>query len=200
MCIRSAGAYIDRVLSVLRESHVPLTWMLIQGVIFAGLTMLVTVRTNTARLLQHVGASFLFVEVPNWTRKCSMCMAIMNERWSEDLLSRLDAQFEVLASDTIRQCAASLAPNPRSNPSTDFGQSAVRLEQASAAASPALLDPFAAGENMGLVEPSIPSAGPMNSLDPFGELLGFENWENFWTAFPSQSGFGILESQGTDWI
>lgn len=79
----------------------PLHWMLVQGVLFAGITMLVTARTNARSLLEHVGASFVLVDIPNYTRRFSACIAVMTDRWDEDLLSKLEAQFENLASETL---------------------------------------------------------------------------------------------------
>ncbi|KAL6691344.1 fungal-specific transcription factor domain-containing protein [Trichoderma pleuroticola] len=48
-CIRSAGSYIDDVLKVLRVTNVPLSWMLVQGVLFAGLTVLATARPHSCK-------------------------------------------------------------------------------------------------------------------------------------------------------
>lgn len=93
---------------VLRNSNVPLSWMLIQGVIFAGLTMLITARTGVSVLTRQTGLQFLLVDLPSWTRKCSICLAIMNERWSEDLIAKLDTQFEALANDTLKMITSSV--------------------------------------------------------------------------------------------
>ncbi|KAL7917605.1 hypothetical protein ACQKWADRAFT_28474 [Trichoderma austrokoningii] len=79
----------------------PLSWMLVQGVFFAGLTILITVRTGFHQLTSHVEASFLLVDLQSWIRNCSICLTIMNERLQEELLSTLDAQYELLANDTL---------------------------------------------------------------------------------------------------
>lgn len=107
-CIRSAGEYLNCMAEILRSSNVPLSWMLVQGVLFAGLTMLITARTNVHVLATHAGISFLLVDLPSWTRKCSVCVSVVNERWKEDLLSKLDSQFELLANDTLRVISNSL--------------------------------------------------------------------------------------------
>ncbi|KAL3964903.1 hypothetical protein ACCO45_001907 [Purpureocillium lilacinum] len=85
-----------------------LSWMLVQGVLFAGLTMLVTARTCCHRLAARTGVRFFLVDLPAWSRKCLVCLAIMNERWNEDLLSKLDRQFELLADDTLEVISTQL--------------------------------------------------------------------------------------------
>ncbi|KAI5464195.1 fungal-specific transcription factor domain-containing protein [Mariannaea sp. PMI_226] len=107
--IRSAGEYLTCMTDTLRNSNVSLSWMLVQGVLFAGLTMLVTVRTNIRTLAAQVGLPFLLVDIPSWIRQCTICLTITNERWSEDLLARLDTEFEVLASDTIKLISTSIS-------------------------------------------------------------------------------------------
>lgn len=198
LCVRSAGNYIDDMLTVLRSSNVPLTWMLIQGVLFAGLTMLVTARTTVMKLIQHAGPAFLLVDFPNWTRKCSMCIAIMSERWKDDLLAKLDAQFEVLASDTLKMIATSFTEIDKSTSNT---QTPVLTQNS---------EPSAAFGNSG----SSNTADWLNSADntymdttipanwdfpqDFNDFLGFDNSQPFWTIFPTQSGFDVLDNLGTD--
>ncbi|KAL7931375.1 fungal-specific transcription factor domain-containing protein [Trichoderma chlorosporum] len=114
-CIRSAGIYLDNVLNILRVSNVPLSWMLVQGVLFAGLTMLVTARTGLLRLLPGAGAPFLLVDLHSWTRNCSICLAIMNERLKEDLLSKLESQFDSLANDTLRMISDTITSQTTNN-------------------------------------------------------------------------------------
>lgn len=92
--------YIEDLLATLRCSNVPLTWMLVQGAVFAGLTMLVTARTSTDELLQRAGLHFFMVDLATATRKCSLCLAIMNERLQDDLLTKIESQFEVIATQT----------------------------------------------------------------------------------------------------
>lgn len=87
---------------VIRSSRISLSWMLIQGVLFAGLTMLVTARTSFKKLLPMTGLHFFVADFPGWARKCAICLAIMNERWKEDLLVALEARFEALVNDTLR--------------------------------------------------------------------------------------------------
>ncbi|KAJ4535815.1 hypothetical protein HRR77_007759 [Exophiala dermatitidis] len=186
-CIRSAGTYIDNLLTVLRTSNVPLTWMLVQGILFAGLTMLVTARTTVSKLVTHVGASFLLVDFANWTRKCSMCMAIMNERWSEDLVSKLDAQFEVLANDTLKTVAASLTTR---NTSTATPQMPELRDDSNL---------VAMGPLSNISQDTVwPDNQESTYMDPFGGLLGFDNGQTFWNIFPSQSGFDFLDALGPE--
>ncbi|TDZ22772.1 Protein STB5 [Colletotrichum orbiculare MAFF 240422] len=60
----------------------------------------------------HTGWSFMLVDVPAWTRKCSVCLAIVSERWKEDLLLKLEAQFETLANDTLRVVSSAFSTQP----------------------------------------------------------------------------------------
>jgi hypothetical protein len=82
--------------------------MLVQGVLFAGLTMLVTARTGLRQLMSHAGVSLLLIDLHSWTKNCSICLAIMNERLQEELLSKLDSHFEILANDTLRMISSSM--------------------------------------------------------------------------------------------
>ncbi|KAF2010258.1 hypothetical protein BU24DRAFT_496998 [Aaosphaeria arxii CBS 175.79] len=107
-CLQSAGAYVTDISKVLQESDVPLSWMLIQGVLFAGLTMLVTTRLNFRQFDSQESFTLVLVDLPAWTRKCSICLAIMNERWDDDLLFRLISQFEDLVNDTLLHVSSAL--------------------------------------------------------------------------------------------
>ncbi|CAK7223177.1 hypothetical protein SBRCBS47491_005117 [Sporothrix bragantina] len=110
-CVRAAGAYLDCMVDVVRHSNVPLSWMLVQGVLFAGLSMLITARTSVTML--SADHRLLLVDLPMWTRRCSICLAVMNERWrtgedEESLLSQLESQFEALAGDTLSMITAAV--------------------------------------------------------------------------------------------
>lgn len=107
-CIRAAGAYIDNVDYLLKHSDVPTSWMLVQGVLFAGLTMLVTARTSFAKIPRQRSLQLLMVDYPAWTRRCAVCLAVMNERWDNTLLPKLAAQFEILADSTLRIISTTL--------------------------------------------------------------------------------------------
>lgn len=50
----------------------------------------------------------LMVDYPAWTRRCAVCLAIMNERWDNTLLPKLAAQFETLADSTLRIISTTL--------------------------------------------------------------------------------------------
>ncbi|KAL7941282.1 fungal-specific transcription factor domain-containing protein [Trichoderma barbatum] len=177
LCIRSAGSYIDDMLKILRASNVPLSWMLAQGVLFAGLTMLVTARTGLHRLLPHVGAAFLLVDLHSWTRNCSICLAIMNERLREDLLSKLDSQFELLANDTLRTISTNLtsqATNKSSHTSEiptniDEAENALRSEQT-----------FITNA----LSSDINFAEDWDYFDLFKEFMGQDPAQTFWDVFP----------------
>jgi hypothetical protein len=185
-CIQSAGAYIDCMVDVLRRSNVPLTWMLVQGVLFAGLTMLVTARTSFRSLAEHSGLPFLLVELPAWTRKCSKCLAIINERWCEDLLSKLDTQFETLANDTLRLISSTLTarsndsrPTQTNHPSRDESNP---LKQAHMPSAPH-------DNNLHVEDEPMDFGADMTSdldyIDTFREYLGIDGVQTFWDILSS---------------
>ena len=114
-CITSSGDYIDHLLSTTRSSNVPLTWMLVQGLLFSGLTLLVVVRVHAVKILNEAGISFLLVGLPKWTRRCSTCLTIMRERWNDGLLENLESQFEAFAENTMEKVATLVvSPGDRS--------------------------------------------------------------------------------------
>lgn len=118
-CIRSAAAYVDDMIDVIRHSRVELSWMLVQGVLFAGLTMLITARSNFRKLLPLTSLQFFIADFPAWVRKCAICLAVMNERWNETLLSTLESRFETLVNDTLRFISANISTSLEGNNFTD---------------------------------------------------------------------------------
>lgn len=111
---------------VIRSNRISLSWMLIQGVLFAGLTMLVTARTSFTKLLPKTGLHFFVADFPGWARKCAICLAIMSERWKEDLLITLEARFEGLVNDTLKYISTNItaslttAKTPTQIPVSDY--------------------------------------------------------------------------------
>lgn len=170
---------------VLRHSNVPLTWMLIQGILFAGLTILVTVRTGLQNLMRHSGLSILLVDLPSWTRKCSICLAIVRERWNDELLTRLDSQFEALANDTIKLISAGVTGDKS-------GTTATRSDLA-----PTLLAERLDTTRNIFIEPSEPQPANQEDQHPdsihgedleqsqiFRDFLGIdEGSHSFWDSF-----------------
>ncbi|KAL7786522.1 fungal-specific transcription factor domain-containing protein [Trichoderma afarasin] len=176
-CIRSAGSYIDDVLKVLRVTNVPLSWMLVQGVLFAGLTMLVTARTGLRRLLSHVGAPFLLVDLHSWTRNCSICLAIMNERLREDLVSKLDSQFELLANDTLRIISASITSHTMNASTRSPAFSTNPNVAENTLGSDQIFTADTSDFNLNLAE-------DLNYFDIFKEFMGQDPTQTFWDMFP----------------
>ncbi|KAK7219719.1 hypothetical protein V2G26_007722 [Clonostachys chloroleuca] len=177
-CIRSSGAYIDNVLDILRTSNVHLSWMLVQGVLFAGLTMVVTAQTSYSQISSNSGHSLLLVDFPAWTRKCSVCLAIMNERWNDDLLFKLDAQFELLADSIQRTISTGLAfpTTGRSESTHSLGES-----DRNDGSQPGGSLPFASSFfDLGM-------ADSWDTMDPFGQILGISGSQSFWDIFPQDS-------------
>ncbi|USP82223.1 hypothetical protein yc1106_09497 [Curvularia clavata] len=67
--------------------------------------MLISARAN----FKQLDMALLLVDLASWSRKCSVCLAIMNERWHEDLLFKLENQLETLSDDTLRSISSGLA-------------------------------------------------------------------------------------------
>lgn len=202
-CIRSAGAYIDDMADILRASNVPLSWMLVQGILFAGLTMLVSVRTNYHRLASRTGLPFLLVELPAWSRKCSVCLAVVNERWGEkELLPELGNQFELLADDTLgaisTELTSQIATNrgyPRAQPNSMVGNGLV-------ANTAAATGQHSSGFTPGLGEQELMTSLDTNNsrfgdfgmpttswenLDLFRDVLGIDDSQTFWDIFAPET-------------
>ena len=66
---------------------------------------------NAASLLRR--NDFSLFEVMEWSRKCSLVLTIMSERWSEKSISNLEAKFSLLSTDTLKKLLA-LKENPKS--------------------------------------------------------------------------------------
>ena len=150
--------------------------MLAQGMLFAGLTMLVTSRTNFLKIPRQVSLPLLLVDFPAWTRRCAVCLAIMNQRWSHTLLAKLTGQFEVLADSTHRMISTALLEQ-----STHETQQTRHMETQA--------DSICAVENASFGEPScvfqqhVPDF--LENYDSFAELFGASGISSFW-EFPSQ--------------
>ncbi|KAH8195637.1 hypothetical protein TruAng_010194 [Truncatella angustata] len=182
-CLRSAGAYLEDSAQLLRNSNVPLSLMLAQGVIFAGLTMLITAKTDFPRLVEHAGTSLLSDALPAWTRKCSVCLAIMCERWGKDLPAGLEAKFELLANDCFKTIFSGLISQATGSPPQQGNSSAnaahVTQHQRGCA------EVFAKGQDGRIsVQPdaAAPSAEDWSGL--FEEFLGIDQAETFWDFSP----------------
>ncbi|KAJ4988028.1 C6 transcription factor [Stagonosporopsis vannaccii] len=169
-CLESAGIYTENILHVLQRSHVPLSWMLVQGVLFAGLTMLVTARTSYAQLDPSTDLTLLLVDLPAWTRQCSICLAIMNERWHEPLLSKLTSQFETLVNDTLKYLTTALT-QPQ----------AASVPWQSAPAAPRI---FKDWSKQGDFTQPDGWLNPGSHFELMRDVMGFDPDQNFWDTFP----------------
>jgi hypothetical protein len=170
-CLRAAGAYIANVSLVLQKSGVPLSWMLVQGVLFAGLTMLVTARLSVGIMDVSHDLNLVLVDLPGWARKCSICLAIMNERWDDALLLKMTRQFEAMVDDTIRFVSSALTRSKsiqepwQSNDTGSYYESGVGPEHAD-------LD-----QTNGFVDEG-------SFLDLLEDIVGFDPHQSFWDPFP----------------
>jgi hypothetical protein len=177
---------------VLRTSNVPLSWMLVQGILFAGITMLVTARRGVRKLCSSENMGLLLVDLPAWTRKCSVCLALVNERWEEDLISKLDAQFDALTDGTIKviaeeltSCSAGTTAVNVGNADGSTGAQAGSIQSIgdpimSTSLEDSLLNPMTSGSTMGA------DFDPLSwgEFDAFQEFLGLDTGQTFWDMFP----------------
>ncbi|KAL7893521.1 fungal-specific transcription factor domain-containing protein [Trichoderma sp. SZMC 28014] len=175
-CIRSAGKYIDGIITILRLSNIPLSWMLVQGVLFAGLTMLITARTGLHQLLSHVEVSFLLVDLQSWVRNCSICLTIMNERLKEELLSKLISQYELLANDTLKLVSSTITSQTasRCTESSVFGTS--------------MDNGLGLDQGLGIDTSYDMSFGEeYGYFDIFKDFMGQDLTQTFWNIFPDET-------------
>lgn len=175
-CIRAAGAYVDDVYDLLKNSDVPTSWMLAQGVLFAGLTMLVTSRTNFMKIPRQTSLPLLLVDFPAWTRRCAVCLAIMNERWSHTLLAKLTGQFEVLADSTHRMISTVLLEQS-TNETQQARHTNTQVDSICAIEKSTFGDPSC------IFQQHVPDF--VENYDSFAELFGASGTSSFW-EFPSQ--------------
>lgn len=188
LCIRAAGGYIDNVYDLLRTSNVPISWMLVQGVLYAALTMLVMSQTCFTRFPHDEALSLCLVDCHAWSRKCAVCLAIMNERWGSSLLSRLSSQYEILADNTLRVMSTGLIQKHTELPVNETlpaDRTSPRLNSADGggddrSAEPPLFDM----EQL----PGIPEA-----YECFTELFGEYGNSSFWEIFPQDIWEGNAE-------
>jgi hypothetical protein len=170
-CLRAAGAYIADVSTVLQKNGVALSWMLVQGVLFAGLTMLVTARLSAGIMDVSHDLTLILVDLPAWSRKCSICLAIMNECWDDALLLKMIRQFETMVDDTVRFLSSALTrsqliPKPwQPTDITSYYGSGVDAEHAGQ-------DHTSGLENEG------------SYLDLLEDIMGFDPHQSFWDPFP----------------
>lgn len=183
---------------VLRLSNVPLSWMLVQGILFAGLTMLVTARTSYRRLASRAGVPFVLVELAAWSRKCSVCLAVVNERWHEDLLPELGNQFELLTDNTLSVISRELTSQGTTNeslPRAQTTQAGVDMSDVQPAGTqftgmmpesvmPPVVEPLPTNVP-GLPDGSLDSS--WDNLDLFRDVLGIDGSLTFWDIFTPET-------------
>ncbi|KAJ4254509.1 hypothetical protein NW762_010108 [Fusarium torreyae] len=184
---------------VLRSSNVPQSWMLIQGILSAGLTMLISARANFSKLEW----ALLLVEVPSWSRKCSICLAIMSERWNEDLLYKLESHFEILSDDTFKIISAGLAAgraNDNNNQevlsmsATTHAQIPGQGEQVSESMETNTLNQFNTAAPDALRNEF---TADWESMGVFGEFLGVDFMDAYWDLYNTDAEFTASYSGGS---
>lgn len=101
----------------------------------------------------------------------------MNERLREDLVSKLDSQFELLANDTLRIISASITSHtindssrsPAFSTNPDVAENALRSDQ--------MFTADTSDFNLNLTE-------DLNYFDIFKEFMGQDPTQTFWDMFP----------------
>ncbi|KAK4065622.1 transcriptional regulator family: Fungal Specific TF [Trichoderma harzianum] len=110
-------------------------------------------------------------------RNCSICLAIMNERLREDLVSKLDSQFELLANDTLRIISASITSHTINASSRSPAFSANPDVTENALGSDLTFTADTSDFNLNLAE-------DLNYFDIFKEFMGQDPTQTFWDMFP----------------
>jgi hypothetical protein len=99
----------------------------------------------------------------------------MNERWDDDLLFKIDAQFEVLADSIQRTISTGLAfrTTGRYEATHSLGESDMNDDSQPAGSLPFSSSFF----DLGMTD-------HWETMDPFGQLLGISGSQSFWDIFP----------------
>lgn len=138
--------------------------------------MLITVRTGLHQLLSHVEASFLLIDLQSWIKNCSICLAIMNERLQEELLSKLDSQYELLANDTLKLVSLTMTSQTR-NISSGSSAFATNIESDLEPEQGLHIDTSYSGMSFG---------EEYDYFDMFREFMGQDPTQTFWNIFPNE--------------
>ena len=119
------------------------------------------------------------------SRKCSVCLAIMNERWQQDLLSELETHVEILTDETLRFISSGLAAERVRSGSREITQAEVSASQDIGMGSGSLghpLEPVSDGQ-ASQVEPGLTGTDPTVQWEPLGafsEFLGADFMDTYW--------------------
>lgn len=143
--------------------------------------MLISARAN----FKMLDWSLLLVDLPAWSRKCSVCLAIMNERWQQDLLSELETHVEILADETLRFISNGLAAERVGSGSQETAQMAASTSQDTMVGNGShgqSLEPIA-DRQASQVEPELTGNDPAVQWEPLGvfsEFLGADFMDTYW--------------------
>lgn len=121
LCLRSAGRYIECHYDLLKTGKVPQSWMLVQGMLLAGLTMIVTTKINRSLFPDRIGCSVL--DIIEWSRKCSVVLNIMSERWADKIIAASESKFSLVANHTLEQLLNPNASTSTTIPNDEISQS-----------------------------------------------------------------------------
>lgn len=133
--------------------------------------MLVTARISAGTLDASHDLTLILVDLPGWTRQCSVCLAIMNERWDDALLSKMTTQFEGMVDDTILFLSSALTRS----------QSAFEPWQA---IEPGLNDGSGLNSGHGVGDLTNQFINEGSYLDLLEDIMGFDPHQSFWDPFP----------------
>jgi hypothetical protein len=173
--IPAAGAYIDDVHDLLKNSGVPTSGMLVQGVLFGGLTMLVTSRTSFTKIPRQTLLPLLLVDYPAWTRRCVICLAIMNEHWTHTLPTKLTGQFEVLADGALRMISTALLSAPIDTSVVETQQTSNMGTETSSIYE---IEDLSSRQDSCIFQEQVPYL--METYDSFAELVGPNGTSSSW--------------------
>lgn len=124
---------------------------------------------------RQVSLPLLLVDFSAWTRRCAVCLAIMNERWSHTLLAKLTVQFEALADSTHRMISTALLSAPM-EAALQQNQQASHAE--TQAGSICAIEELSSGDPSCMSQQNVPDF--LESYDSFAELFGASGTSSFW--------------------
>lgn len=187
-CLRSAGGDIDVLHRLIKSASVATSWMAVQAILLSGITLMVTARVNAAALIQR--SDFSVFELMEWSRKCSLVLTIVSERWSDRSISALEGKFSLLANDTLKrilgiQQAAAAAPARQQQ--VDYPQNQNQNQNQNQA-----VDVDADGNAMGTL-PDYPASATGETASPSQWPYQFPNLTS--DLSPSGNGFPNQPSQ-----
>ena len=154
-CFLSSGRVIEIYDKLIRHFRLPNSWMLLQGLALAAVSLIVTARNNALDLSQRIGFETLLDNLTTSIRKIHVVTAVMTERGAASIANSLENLLDKLFRDTVENVIRmmvnerSLRVSSQDRPGDDTNLSGV----------PSLLN-----QRFSERESSAPPAGPFDHM------------------------------------